>query len=100
MKPQRLEYHHKTNGHSYELFRRSDLVACYKQFDKEVLVGYELFVIPVRKEETIKGTTYPYRETFPSGSNWGDNAWTLGIYYTEEEVIKRFEQLDKKVRYE
>ena len=97
-KPQRLPYEIKTNGHLYELFRRTDLIACYKQFDGDLLVGYEIFEIPVRKEETIKGVTYKCRETFPSTSSFGVNAWTLGAYCTEEQVIERFDQLDKKVR--
>lgn len=97
MKPVRLDVSVSTNGHVYKLFRRSERVACYKQYDPSgLLVAYELFVIPIRKEEKIKNVTYPLREVFPSSSTFGINAWSLPIWRTEEEVIKRFEDLDKE----
>lgn len=97
MKPKRLDIDVNTNGHNYTLFRRSENVACYKQYFEDVLVGYELFIIPVRKEEVIKNVTYPLRETFPSTSLWGERAWTLPAFTSEDQVINRFEKLDKEV---
>jgi len=97
MTPKRLEIEVKTNGHSYTLFRRSEKVACYKQYFEDTLVGFELFIIPIRKEETIKNVTYPLREVFPSTSVWGENAWTLPAFTPEDKVIERFNKLDKEV---
>lgn len=96
--PTRLEINVKTNGHNYTLLRRSDTVAVYKQFDTAGgdLVAYELFKIPVRKAETIKGVYYPLREVFPSSSNWGISAWSLPIWTSEQEVLTRFEELTKQ----
>lgn len=84
-----------TNGHNYELFRRSKHVACYKQFDKEsgILVGFEIFRVPVRKTEKIKGEVYPERETWASNSQWGMTAFTLPAWSTPEYIVKRFEEM-------
>lgn len=98
MKPRRLEIEFLTNKSKYVLLRRSERSAVYKQYIDGILVGYEVYSpIPIRKEETFKGVVFPLREVVPSSESFGTGAWTLGIYYTEEQVIEKFEKLDKEL---
>lgn len=99
MKPRRLDIEIKTNGSHYKLLRRSERSAVYKQYIDGILVGYEVYSpIPIRKEETFKGVTYPLREISPPTEYFGVSAWSLGIYLTEQEVIKYFERKDKELQ--
>lgn len=99
MKPRRLDIELKTNRSHYKLLRRSERSAVYKQYIDGILVGYEVYSpIPIRKEETFKGVTYPLREISPPIEHFGVSAWSLGTYYTEEDVIKYFERKDKELQ--
>ena len=80
MKPRRLDVTFKTNQSEYRLLRRSERSAVYKQYIDGILVGYEVYSpIPIRKEETFKGVTYPLREISPSELLFGICAWSLCV---------------------
>lgn len=92
----RLDVNITYRGFEYRLFRRSDTCAMYKQYEDGEHVATEMFVIPVRKAESIKGVDYPEREVFPSDSYFGDVAWSLLKTVDDNKLVERFEKLDKE----
>lgn len=93
----RLDTVIKTNGSEYQILRRSENVALYKQFIGGTHVAYELFEIKTRPEETIKGVKYPSREVFATNEQFGASAFSLRAVLGDETAINRFEKYNKEI---
>lgn len=90
----------KMDGGIMKLFRRSDRVAVYKFFVDGIHAGWSYFKIKTRKEETIKGVTYPKREVFASPSDYGVTAWSPILKTSEAEMIHKMERYTKELEVE
>jgi hypothetical protein len=80
-------------GFRYKQIRRVGNLAIYEQrLIKSKAVYYEVWVIRIRKERTIKDTVLPKSEKMPSPEDWGRYAWT---FYTRTSAESRLDQLLK-----
>lgn len=88
------EKYHK-NGTDYELVKRNDLAAMYKQFLNGVQIGYEVFVVKIQPSFTFpNGTINPSKEGFPSNENFGKTAWSFNSI---EKSNERYEEITKGI---
>ena len=81
----KLQKHQRKNGYDYELFKRCDNVAIYKQMENyqqenEFIVAYEVFQVKIRKDKTIKGSFIEGGEVFPSNEDFGKHAWCYSTF--------------------
>lgn len=90
-----------TNGHKYELHKRDEGIAVYKQFDKKLdfLVGFEIFEVPTRPEQVVDGRLLPEREIYPASSTWGVTSFTLKNTASEEDIDNKIETIKRIIKY-
>lgn len=84
----------KTNGHVYRIVKRQGSVSMYEQFyrakDGLKSVGYEVFVVDIRRPKPFKGHIAGAYESFPKNSDFGYSAYAPS---TLELANKRLSQL-------
>jgi hypothetical protein len=82
----------KRSGYTYELLKRTDKAAIYKQIPDEVestKVYYEVFKIRISKAKVMFGVELPEKEKFPSDEDFGKSAWTCTTLERAEEIYER-----------
>ena len=82
----------RKNGFTYTLVLREGQSCIYEQSVAEKTAYYEVFIVQVRPQETIKGKMLPNREVFPGNEDFGVTAWSCR---TLDDAMKRFEKLKK-----
>jgi len=87
----------KTNGHTYTQVKRNKRIALYEQKTKDgILAGHELFLIRIAKEGEIFGTFYEEREVYPSTTDFGNSAWSVGV--NREYAEKKYRELNNRLK--
>lgn len=84
----------RKNGCRYTMVDRTNKAAMYEQYDKDVFVGYEVFLI--KKQKAINANmggvevSYQEKEAFPGNERFGVDAWSFGLCgQNREEAQKR-----------
>lgn len=82
--------------HVYELEKRTDDVAMYRQIDRKTnqVIGYEVFIVQRRKERTINGKVLPAVEVYPVDKDFGMTAYAPSTLAHAE---VRYQQLIDRV---
>lgn len=82
----------KKNGFVYNLIERTEHKALYEQRDKKgILHGHELFKVKIVKAGIMFGKEITPYEKFPSNSDFGITAWSVGI--NVDEAIRKYHKL-------
>jgi hypothetical protein len=64
-------------GRTLRQIKRTGMVAIYElRNEGEMLRGYEVIVIRIRRPEEAFGRFYPEREVYPGNEDWGIYAWS------------------------
>lgn len=80
------------NTYDYTQILRGERSCIYEQRDEGPVVYYEVFLIRIKPERTIKGKKIPAKEWFPHDEAFGDWAWNFRNY---EEALWRFKELEE-----
>jgi len=85
-----------TNGFTYSHIKRSGLITLYEVIHSGgSTVNYEVAILRIMPEESIKGVVYPKRESYPSNEDFGDFGWSHSSLTDAE---KHFDRLVKSFR--
>lgn len=69
----------KVQNRTLKQIKRQGKVALYELYGaNEMLYGFEVIVVKIRKAEHSFGKDYPEREVYPSNEDWGSFAWSYG----------------------
>ena len=82
----------KRSGYTYELLKRTDKAAIYKQIPDEPEsknIYYEVFKIRISKAKVMFGVELPEKEKFPSDEDFGRSAWACVTLERAEEIYDR-----------
>ena len=82
--PLPLEFKHKSFG--YRQLERNEKAAIYSQSAGDQIAAYEVVKIRTVKPKIWMGREIPFREVYPSDSDWGSRGWTC--HTLEEAKIK------------
>lgn len=66
----------KKNGFVYELIKREEQKAMYKQTKDGKTIAYEVFKVKKRKNRPFFNEPEGFYEAFPSNEDFGKTAWT------------------------
>lgn len=84
----------KRNGFIYLQVHRTNEVAIYLQYAGTSKIGFEVFEIVRKKETRFKDVVIPAREKFPSNTDFGNSAFSIGGL---NRAIARASQIQRKV---
>lgn len=79
------------HGFTYTQISRGIRSCLYRQTYGKKTIAYEVFILIIRKEVTIKGVVYQAHEKWPRDSGFGKTAWT---FLTIEDAIAKFNELE------
>jgi len=82
----------RQNTYEYTLIKREGDVAIYAQWCEGRIIAYEVYEVKKIAAQNLNGYDYPAKETSPSSSQWGNNAFTVWTLEKAEEkfrLIKR-----------
>ena len=72
-----LETEIKVQDRTLRQLKRAGMVALYDLGSEgDMLIGYEVAVIRVRRAEEAFGKSYPEREVYPGNEDWGMYGWS------------------------
>lgn len=80
----------RKNGFTYVKVLREGRSCLYKQIVTEKTHYFEIFLVKIRKQQTIYGKFYPEHEVFPANSDFGKTAWSCRTF---EDALIRFKKL-------
>ena len=78
------------SGFTYALLRRVGDIAIYSQSKNGLPDAYEVIRIQKHEAHSAFGKDFPAGESYPSSSQWGDEAWT---YTTLAEAERKLSTL-------
>ena len=88
----------RRNGFTYQIVKRLDNVAMYSQLCSTPTgfkcIGYEVFIVKIRRANGIKGLPKFNYEAFPSNEDFGKTAYAPSTLQLAE---NRFNQLINRV---
>lgn len=84
-------------GFVYTLLERTKEKAIYSQHDENGnLIGHEIFLIQIAKENEAFGTVFPERERYPTDNDFGITAWSVGRDLGK--AMYKYSQLEKRAK--
>lgn len=85
----RLSEKYRKNSYEFELVKRVDDVAIYRQIDPETgkRVAFEIFEVMQKGAWELNGKAYDPKETTPSNEQWGIYGFTVSNIAKAEEKM-------------
>lgn len=84
-------------GFVYTLLERTNEKAIYSQHDENgKLIGHEIFLIQIAKENEAFGTVFPERERYPNDNDFGVTAWSVGRDL--DVAMTKYANLEKRIK--